>query len=65
MVASDTYAEFLRTQLAPLGRVTIRWMFGKSGVFCDGVMSGGVMSELVHSRRCACCHFSSCHFGEG
>ena len=38
MVASETYAEFLREQLAPLGRVTLRGMFGKTGVFCDGVM---------------------------
>jgi DNA transformation protein len=35
MVVSDTYAEFLREQLAPLGRVTMRRMFGKTGVFCD------------------------------
>ena len=40
MVASETYAEFLREQLAPLGRVTLRRMFGKTGVFCDGVMLG-------------------------
>ena len=36
MVASDSFAEFLREQLAPLGRVTMRRMFGKTGVFCDG-----------------------------
>ena len=42
MVASETYAEFLREQLAPLGRVTLRRMFGKTGVFCDGVMLGMV-----------------------
>jgi DNA transformation protein len=34
MVASDSFAEFLREQLAPLGRVTMRRMFGKTGVFC-------------------------------
>ena len=31
MVASDSFAEFLREQLAPLGRVTMRRMFGKTG----------------------------------
>ena len=36
MVASEYFAEFLREQLAPLGRVTMRRMFGKTGVFCDG-----------------------------
>ena len=45
MVASETYAEFLREQLAPLGHVTLRRMFGKSGVFCDGVMLGMVTEK--------------------
>lgn len=36
MVASDSFAEFLREQLAPLGRVTWR-MFGKTGVSCNGL----------------------------
>ena len=40
MVASDTFAEFLREQLAPLGPIALRRMFGKTGVFCDGVMFG-------------------------
>jgi hypothetical protein len=40
MVASNSFAEFLREQLAPLGRVTMRRMFGKTGVFCDGFMFG-------------------------
>jgi hypothetical protein len=40
MVASDTFAEFLREQLAPLGRITMRRMFGKTGVFCDGAVFG-------------------------
>src|SRR3989337_1902757 len=40
MVVSDSFAEFLREQLAPLGRVTMRRMFGKTGVFCDGLMFG-------------------------
>jgi hypothetical protein len=37
---SDTFSEFLREQLAPLGRVTKRRMFDKTGVFCDGLMFG-------------------------
>jgi DNA transformation protein len=36
VVASDNFAEFLREQLAPLGRVTMLLMFGKTGVSCDG-----------------------------
>ena len=50
MVASATYAEFLREQLAPLGRVTLRRMFGKSGVFFDGVMFGMVNDNTLYFR---------------
>jgi DNA transformation protein len=50
MVASETYAEFLREQLAPLGRVTLRGMFGKTGVFCDGVMLGMVTEDTLYFR---------------
>ena len=46
MVASDSFAEFLREQVAPLGRLTMRRMFGKAGVFCDGVMFGMVAIVL-------------------
>ena len=50
MVASDNFAEFLREQLAPLGRVTMRRMFGKTGVFCDGVMFGMVTENTLYFR---------------
>src|SRR5438552_16189220 len=50
MVASDSFAEFLREQLAPLGRVTMRGMFGKTGVFCDGVMLGMVTENTLYFR---------------
>jgi DNA transformation protein len=50
MVASDIFGEFLREQLAPLGRVTMRRMFGKSGVFCDGVMFGMVTEDTLYLR---------------
>ena len=50
MVASPEYAEFLREQLAPLGRITTRRMFGKTGVFCDGVMLGMVTEHNLFVR---------------
>ena len=50
MVASDSFAAFLREQLAPLGRVTMRRMFGKTGVFCDGVMLGMVTENTLYFR---------------
>src|ERR1700733_6723570 len=50
MVASDSFAEFLREQLTPLGRLTMRRMFGKTGVFCDGVMLGMVTENTLYFR---------------
>ena len=50
MVASDSFAEFLREQLAPLGRVTMRRMFGKTGVFCDRLMLGMVTDNMLYLR---------------
>jgi DNA transformation protein and related proteins len=50
MVASASFAEFLREQLAPLGHLTMRRMFGKTGVFCDGVMLGMVTENTLYFR---------------
>jgi DNA transformation protein len=50
MVASDSFADFLREQLAPLGRVTLRRMFGKTGVFCDGLMLAMVRDDVLYVR---------------
>ena len=50
MVASDGFAEFLRDQLAPLGRITMRRMFGKTGVFCDGFMLAMVRDNTLYFR---------------
>jgi DNA transformation protein len=50
MVASDSFAEFLREQLAPVGHVTLRRMFGKTGVFCDGLMLAMVTDNTLYFR---------------
>jgi DNA transformation protein and related proteins len=50
MVASAGFAEFLREQLAPLGRLTLRRMFGKTGVFCDGAMFAMVADDQLYFR---------------
>jgi len=50
MVASDGFAEFLREQLSPLGRLTMRRMFGKTGVFCDGLMFGMITEDTLYVR---------------
>jgi DNA transformation protein len=50
VTASDGFAEFLRDQLAPLGHITMRRMFGKTGVFCDGFMLGMVTDNTLYFR---------------
>ena len=50
MVASESFTEFLGEQLAPLGRITMRRMFGKTGVFCDGLMLGMVTENTLYFR---------------
>jgi DNA transformation protein len=50
MVASASFAGLLREQLAPLGGVTLRRMFGKTGVFCDGLMLGMVLDDALYFR---------------
>jgi DNA transformation protein len=50
VVASDGFAEFLREQLAPLGRLTMRRMFGKTGVFCNGLMFAMISDDTLYLR---------------
>ena len=50
MVASDGFAEFLRDRFASLGGITMRRMFGKTGVFCDGAMFGMVTENTLYFR---------------
>ena len=50
MVASESFGEFLCEQLAPLGRITMRRMFGKTGLFCDGFMLGMVRDNTLYFR---------------
>ena len=50
MVASDSFGDFLRTLLAPLGPVSMRRMFGKTGVFCNGLMLGMVTDDTLYFR---------------
>jgi len=50
LVASDGFAEFLREQLTPLGHLTMRRMFGKTGVFCNGLMFGMVADDTLYVR---------------
>src|SRR5258708_35448337 len=46
----DGFAEFVREQLSPLGRIATRRMFGKAGVFCDGGMLGMLTENTLYFR---------------
>lgn len=50
MVASAGFADFLREQLAPLGPLTLRRMFGKTGVFRNGLMFAMVTEDTLYVR---------------
>ncbi len=50
MAASDGFTDFLREQLAPLGRVAARRMFGKTGLFLDGLMFAMVADDALYVR---------------
>ena len=47
MSISDSFRELLLEQLAPLGPVRIRRMFGGGGVFVDGLMFGLVQDDRL------------------
>jgi DNA transformation protein len=50
MVASDSFAEYLNEQLAPLGSVMMRRLFGTTGLFCDGLLFGLVADDTLYFR---------------
>jgi DNA transformation protein len=50
MVATASFAEFLHEQLGSLGRLSLRRMFGKTGVFCDGLMFAMVTDDTLYFR---------------
>ena len=50
MVATASFADFLHEQLSALGRLSLRRMFGKTGVFCDGLMFAMVTDDTLYFR---------------
>lgn len=50
MAASDSFAEFLREHLAPLGGLALRRMFGATGVFSHGLMFALVADDTLYLR---------------
>ena len=50
MAASASFADFLKEQLAPLGHIATRRMFGATGVFCNGLMFALVNDDTLFLR---------------
>ena len=50
MVASDGFVAFVREQLARLGPLTTRRMFGATGVFRDGLMFAMIVDDTLYFR---------------
>lgn len=50
MLANDSFNDFLREQLAPLGHVSLRRMFRSTGVFHNGLMFGLIHDEALYVR---------------
>jgi DNA transformation protein len=50
MAARDSFIDFLRDQIAPLGPIAPRRMFGATGLFCEGVMFGVVAEDMLYLR---------------
>ncbi|MGO4125622.1 TfoX/Sxy family protein [Inquilinus sp. YAF38] len=50
MAARDSLIEFLRDQIAPLGPIATRRMFGVTGLFCEGVMFGMIAEDALYLR---------------
>jgi DNA transformation protein len=50
MTASPGFAEFIRDALGPIGRLTLRRMFGATGVFCDGLMFAMIADDTIYFR---------------
>jgi DNA transformation protein len=50
MAVSKSLVALLQEQLAPLGRVAVRRMFGGAGVYCDGLMFGLIAGDTLYFK---------------
>ncbi len=50
MASSADFLEFLKDQLAGLGRVTSRRMFSGAGIYCDGVIFALVLRDTLYFK---------------
>ena len=50
MSVSADYLDYLREQLAPLGRITSRRMFGSVGLYCDDLFFAIVSDDQLYLK---------------
>ena len=50
MAVSASLTELLKEQLAPLGQVAVRRMFGGAGVYCDRLMFGLIAGDALYFK---------------
>ena len=50
MAIDEGTAEFLKDTLAPLGRITVRRMFGGAGIYADGVIFGLFLRDALYLK---------------
>jgi len=50
MAVNESLKELLQEQLAPLGQVTVRRMFGGAGVYCGGLMFGLIARDTLYFK---------------
>jgi DNA transformation protein and related proteins len=50
MANSPRFLEFIREELAPLGSITVRNMFGGAAIYCDGQVFALVTGDVLHFK---------------
>jgi DNA transformation protein and related proteins len=50
MAASDGTIAFLNEILSPMGRITVRRMFGGAGIYCDSVIFGLIIDDVLYLK---------------
>jgi DNA transformation protein and related proteins len=50
MANSPRFIAFIRDELAPLGAITVRNMFGGTAIYCDGQVFALVTGDVLHFK---------------
>jgi DNA transformation protein and related proteins len=50
MPVSDSFIDFLKENLAPLGVISVRKMFGGAGIYCNGQIFGIISDDVLYFK---------------